>query len=230
MELKKSKKADLEWRKPTFLQLGLVVALLLVFISFELIGSREKPEGKIFNDKQDGWDVLPDIPKIDQSKALPMPPKQLAETLIETVKTTVGLDDLVIDAGVKPDDVIPDVVYVIVDTKIDEPLLDDIPFKVVEEMPEYPDGDDARLKFLQENLVYPKYAREVGLEGKVYVGFVVERDGSLSNFTIKRSVAPILDEEALRVVKMMPKWNPGQQRGKAVRVEYQIPITFTLMN
>jgi protein TonB len=99
---------------------------------------------------------------------------------------------------------------------------------MVDKHPEYPGGDEARIKLLQENLQYPRAAREAGIEGKVFVGFVVEKDGSLTNFSIVRGVHPLLDNEALRVVKMMPKWIPGKQRGKAVRVQYQVPITFKL--
>jgi len=99
---------------------------------------------------------------------------------------------------------------------------------IVETMPEYPGGDEARIKFLAENLVYPQEAKEKKIEGRVFIGFVVEIDGSLTNFSVVRSIHPLLDKEALRVVKLMPKWIPGEQRGKPVRVQFQIPVTFTL--
>jgi len=98
----------------------------------------------------------------------------------------------------------------------------------IDVLPEYPGGDEARIKHLINNLEYPKYAREVGLEGRVEIGFIVEKDGSMSNFTAIKSVHPILDEESLRVIKLMPKWIPGKKDGKTVRVQWQIPITFTL--
>jgi TonB family protein len=97
-----------------------------------------------------------------------------------------------------------------------------------EENPEYPGGEEARLKFLQENIVYPKIALETGLEGRVQVSFVVEPDGRITNVELLRGRAPSLDEEALRVTKLMPRWKPGKQQGEAVRVQYQMPITFTL--
>ena len=103
------------------------------------------------------------------------------------------------------------------------------PFILVEVMPEFRGGDDARLKFLMENVFYPKKAREEKLQGKVYVGFIVEADGSLTNFSIIRSSGhSVLDEEALRVVKLMPNWIPGKQRGKPVRVQYMMHIIFSL--
>jgi protein TonB len=101
-------------------------------------------------------------------------------------------------------------------------------FLMGEVVPEFPGGDEARVKFLQENLVYPLKAREQGIEGKVWIGFVVETDGSLSNFTIVKGIDPILDNEALRVAKLMPKWIPGKERGKNVRVSFNLPITFSL--
>ena len=97
-----------------------------------------------------------------------------------------------------------------------------------EVLPEYPGGDNARIQLLIDNLIYPREARERGLEGKVIVDFVVEKDGRLTNFTIKESAHPILDAEALRVIKLMPNWLPGKEQGKVVRVYFQIPITFAL--
>ena len=100
---------------------------------------------------------------------------------------------------------------------------------IEEQMPEFPGGDEARVKFIQENLQYPKEAREKGLEGRAMVGFVVEADGSVFIAEIRESSGhPILDEEAVRVIKSMPKWKPGYQRGKAIRVYMAMPITFKL--
>ena len=99
-------------------------------------------------------------------------------------------------------------------------------FVIVEVMPEFPGGVEARTKFINENIRLPKLLEQVDIEGRVFIGFVVEEDGSLTNFKVIRSVHPILDEEALRVAKLMPNWIPGKQRGKPVRVQYQIPINF----
>ena len=101
-------------------------------------------------------------------------------------------------------------------------------FLVVEKMPRYPGGEPARKKFFTENLKYPKQVKEKGIQGKVYVTFVVEKDGSITNVKILRGVDPLLDNEALRVVRSMPKWEPGTQRGKNVRVQFNIPIKFAL--
>jgi len=103
---------------------------------------------------------------------------------------------------------------------------DTLIFVIVEEMPEFPGGIEAMNQFIRENLRWP--IRDADIEGRVFVGFVVEKDGSLTNFEIIRGVAPVLDDEALRVVKLMPNWKAGKQRGKEVRVQYIVPVNFTL--
>ena len=224
MELKKSVKADLEWRKPTFLQIGLVASLLIVYLAFELVGSREKADELVGV----GTQLIEDekVIQTEQPKdPPPPPPQQMAVSLIEIVADNIRLEDFVVDAEATIDMVVDEVVYV--EAAVEEVKEAEI-FVIVEVLPEYPGGDEARIKFMKENLVYPKWARDAGVEGRVMVGFVVEPDGRLTNFSVVRSVAPVLDEEAVRVAKMMPKWIPGKQRGRAVRVQFQIPITFTL--
>ena len=101
-------------------------------------------------------------------------------------------------------------------------------FTVVEQMPLFPGGDAALMGYLRDNIHYPTVAAENGVQGRVVVGFVVERDGSITDVNVLRSVDPSLDREAMRVVKSMPKWTPGKQNGSAVRVKYQVPVTFRL--
>ena len=101
-------------------------------------------------------------------------------------------------------------------------------FTVVEQMPMFPGGDGALMGYLRDNIHYPTVAAENGVQGRVVVGFVVERDGSITDVNVLRSVDPSLDREAMRVVKSMPRWTPGKQNGSAVRVKYQVPVTFRL--
>ncbi|MBO4542993.1 MAG: energy transducer TonB [Bacteroidales bacterium] len=133
----------------------------------------------------------------------------------------------------------------------DKPETQDEIFWVVEQMPEFPGGDEAMFKYLSDNLSYPKQAREAGIQGKVMVGFVVEADGRITNVeaihyvpitdnkidskksntksaTLAIYLQKELENEGIRVIKAMPKWIPGKQRGKNVRVAYRCPITFTL--
>jgi protein TonB len=225
MELKKSIKADLEREKVSFFLIGLVIALLLVYMAFELVGSREKSEVMFASAAQ-----LVEEEKViqtEQPKELPPPPpQQMSQTIIEIVSDVTTVEDFTIDAESDEHLEVEEVVYV-EDTREEEVKEAEI-FTVVEELPEFPGGDEARQKFLKDNLEYPRIARETGLEGRVQIGFVVEPDGRLTNFKVLRGRAPSLDEEALRVAKLMPKWKAGKQRGKAVRVQYQMPITFTL--
>ena len=101
-------------------------------------------------------------------------------------------------------------------------------FDVVEEMPSFPGGQGALMAFLNSNIKYPVVAQENGVQGRVIVGFVVERDGSITDVKVMRSVDPSLDREAQRVVKAMPRWKPGKQNGSAVRVKYTVPVVFRL--
>ena len=101
-------------------------------------------------------------------------------------------------------------------------------FGVVEEMPSFPGGQGALMQYLASNIKYPVVAQENGVQGRVIVSFVVERDGSISDVKVARSVDPSLDREAQRVVKSMPKWKPGKQNGSAVRVKYTVPVVFRL--
>ena len=101
-------------------------------------------------------------------------------------------------------------------------------FDVVEEMPSFPGGQGALMSFLNSNIKYPVVAQENGVQGRVIVGFVVERDGSITDVKVMRSVDPSLDREAQRVVKAMPRWKPGKQNGAAVRVKYTVPVVFRL--
>ncbi len=101
-------------------------------------------------------------------------------------------------------------------------------YQIVEEMPEFPGGEDKLVEFVSKNLCYPQKAKEKGIQGRVFVGFIVEKDGSVSNVTNLRSVDSVLDAEAMRVIQSLPKWKPGKHNGEFVRVSYQIPIFFKL--
>ena len=101
-------------------------------------------------------------------------------------------------------------------------------FEVVEQMPTFPGGDAALMEFLRKNVVYPVVAQENGVQGRVVISFVVERDGSITDVKVARSVDPSLDREAARVVKSMPNWIPGKQNGSSVRVKYNVPVSFRL--
>ena len=122
-------------------------------------------------------------------------------------------------------DTIPGETYTAVGTY--EPVQGDV-FDVVEEMPQYPGGPQALFKFLGENVHYPEEAEKAGIQGRVIATFIVEKDGSISQPTVVKSVDPLLDAEAIRVISAMPNWKPGKQNGKVVRVKYTVPLSFNL--
>lgn len=120
--------------------------------------------------------------------------------------------------------------------KVNEKVVDEVPpaveetkvFDVVEQMPQYKGGDAALMDYLNKSIKYPVIAEENGIQGRVVCTFVVERDGSITDVKVVRSVDPSLDKEAVRVLKAMPKWIPGKQNGSAVRVKFTLPVTFKL--
>ena len=114
--------------------------------------------------------------------------------------------------------------YIIVDGN----LVSNEIFQIVEEMPQFPGGEQKLMEYISENIKYPQNARETGIQGRVFVGFIVEPDGSVSNVKLLRGIGGGCDEEAIRVIKSLPKWEPGKQRGKAVRVAYQLPVFFRI--
>lgn len=120
--------------------------------------------------------------------------------------------------------------------KVNEKIVDEIPeavedtkvFEVVEQMPQFPGGDAALMQFLSSHIKYPVVAEENGIQGRVVCTFVVEKNGSITDVKVVKSVDPSLDKEAQRVIKSMPNWIPGKQNGSAVRVKYTVPVTFRL--
>jgi protein TonB len=110
-----------------------------------------------------------------------------------------------------------------------EPIKEEV-FQIVEQMPEFPGGEIALRNYIAEHLKYPASAQEMGIQGKVYVTFVVDKNGNVTNATIVRGIDPALDNEALRVINSLPKWTPGKQRGIPVSVSYTVPINFTLVS
>ncbi len=225
MELKKSIKADLEWRKPIFFQIGIFLSLLIVLAMFELFGTSEKDAVEF---EYSGAIVTEDvILQTEQPKELPPPPPApMTTTIIEIIDDNIRIEtDFEVDAESDESTVTQEYEYV---EYVPEEVQEEEIFVVVEESPEFPGGEEARLQFLRDNIVYPRIARDAGVEGRVIVGFVVEPDGRITNVKIIRGKVQSLDEEALRVTKMMPRWKPGKQRGKSVRVQFTMPITFLL--
>ena len=224
MEAKKAKKANLESKKTIFIQIGLIISLAVVLSAFEY-KSYEKRD--IVFEKRTTGDIVEDLTQITVHKV--EVPKHIAPksvTVINIIENTVDFEDIVdIEAGADDNTKIDDWVPTVEDDIFeDEP----VPFINLESYPSFQGGEIERRRFLAENLKYGQMAKESGIQGKVFIGFVVELDGSISNVKIMRGIGGGCDEEALRVTNLMPRWIPGKQRGKTVRVMYNMAIKFTL--
>lgn len=224
MEARKTKKADLEGKKGYFFEIGLIVALLVVFAAFEY-----KSYDKITVDiATRAVDDTPEeiIPITEQKVKPPPPPPPKQVTKITIVEDDVEVEDE-IDIDVEADDETEMEEYIPVEEEEEEIEEAEI-FTVVEAMPEFPGGMGKLMAFLANNIKYPSFAKETNIQGRVFINFVVEPDGSISNVKVLRGIGGGCDEEAVRVVESMPNWKPGMQRGKPVRVSYNLPVKFTL--
>jgi protein TonB len=223
MEEKKSPKANIENKKLMFIQIGLIISLAVAWAVFE-IKSYDKME---FADVGRTAEVVEEeMVEITKQEQKPQPvevPKQT--TQIQVVEDDVEVEDVEINADVDQNEVIEE--YVAPEIEEEEIQEAEI-FTIVEEMPEFPGGTQKLADYLAKNIKYPQMARESGIQGRVFISFVVETDGSVSNVNVMRSLGGGCDEEAVRVVKSMPKWKPGKQRGKPVRVSYILPVNFKL--
>ena len=222
MEPKKSEKADLETKRGLFLQIGLVTALACVLLAFEWRsydkGVRSLGELKL-------EDIPEEIIPITKQEDKPPPPPPPAPLEIKIVEDDVEIEDEVIieDTEINQDTKME--VIEVQEEVVDEPEI----FTIVEEMPEFPGGgESALLKYLSGNIKYPPLARENNIQGTVYVTFEIDKSGKVKDVKILRGIGGGCDEEALRVVSRMPQWKPGKQRGKPVRVQYNLPVRFTL--
>jgi len=216
MEPKKNPEISLEKKKGLFFQIGLILALVIVLVAFEW-KSYEKVDYNLGQLNLD--DLEEEIIPITKQEIKPPPPPPPPPEVIEIVEDEVEIEDELEIEDTESDE----------DEEIEiEEDDDDEFFMVVENMPEFPGGDLGLMKYIQKNVKYPAIAKEYNITGKVYVSFIVDKSGSVTNVKIVRGVDKNLDAEALRVVKSLPKYKPGKQRGKAVRVMFTIPINFTL--
>ena len=223
MEEKKSPKANLENKKLMFTQIGLIISLAVAWIVFEIKSYDKREFADVGRTVEIVEEEMVEITKQEQKPQPVEVPKQT--TQIQVVEDDVEVEDIEINADVDQNEVIEE--YVAPEVE-EEDVVEAEVFTIVEEMPEYPGGLSKLTDYLTKNIKYPQMARESGIQGRVFVNFVVEPDGSVSNINVMRSLGGGCDEEAVRVVKNMPKWKPGKQRGKPVRVSYILPIVFTL--
>lgn len=221
MESKKNPKVDLEKRKSSFMWLGMVFALAIVLVAFEW---------KVFEKTQTDLGDL-DLDLIEEEiipqsiqKPPPPPPPPAPTTVIEIVddeeeiEEELEIEDLEIDQDTEIEFI----------EAVEEEVVEEEIFTIVEDMPSFPGGEAKLFEYLGKNIKYPQIAKEAGISGIVYVNFVVGTNGKINDVKVLRGIGGGCDEEAIRVVKNMPQWTPGKQRGKPVKVSYNLPIRFSL--
>ena len=228
MKPKKTEKADLENRRGLYLEIGLVVVLVAALVAFNVKSYDNKKIEVVQRTAADETEEMV-IQTQDDTPPPPPPPEQPEVTtelnIIEDdaeSENEIGIVNAEVTDKTENIEITP--VVVEQEEEEDEQVI----FQVVEQDPEFPGGVDALYKFIQSNIKYPQLAKENNITGRVFVTFVVEKDGSVSNVKAARDIGGGCGAEAVRVVKSMPKWTPGKQRGKAVRAAYTLPVNFTL--
>ena len=225
MQLKKSQKASLEDKKVVYVLMGFVFVLSLCYVALEWT-EKEVTKYEVA-DTEFTFEEEVEIQQTTQETTPPPPPPPVQEVeVLNVVEDDVETESIEINTEDDKD------VEVVIAAPVEAPVEEEeeeVVFVVVETMPEFPGGQQALFKYLSENVKYPVIAQENGIQGRVICQFVVNKDGSIVDVEVVRSGGDAsLDKEAVRVIKSMPKWKPGKQRGKAVRAKYTVPVNFRL--
>ena len=228
MEIKKSEKANLENKKLLFIEIGLILSLLIVYVALEWT-SKETNTAVL----EDNTEILIEEEIISTNMETPPPPPAapkipVLSDQIDIVDDEIELED---DMFMNLEDDSSLGVEIMDYVEVQEEVVEEeaIPFQLVEEKPSFQGGDANQFsKWVNSRLVYPEIAKENGVSGRVTLQFTVEKDGSVTKVRVLRGVDPSLDKEAVRVVSMSPKWKPGKQRDRAVPVTYTFPVIFQL--
>ena len=221
MEIKKYPKYDLENYHQLFLNIGLIVALTAVIIAFEW-RTYDRGAGMDLGVIEDNFEDLLEIPPTEQP---PPPPPVIQQPEIIEVPDEEEIEEEIeieLDVEFEEELIVEELVFEEPEEEVEEI------FTIVEDQPEFPGGIGAFYKYVATNLRYPAQARRMGIAGKVFVQFVVEKDGRLTDVQILKGIGAGCDEEALRVIKKSKAWKPGRQRGRPVKVRMIIPINFRL--
>lgn len=220
MELRKNPDADLEKRKLSFWAIGLLTSLAFTLVAFEWTTFERTAEGLGALE----LDLLEEEVIPPSATPPPPPPPPPAPTqVLEIVEDEVEIQETeVVNMEVTEN------TQVEAPVQREEEVVEEQIFTIVEEMPEYPGGEIEMRKYLGKAIKYPQMAQDAGISGTVFLTFEVDKDGNIKDVKVLRGIGGGCDEEAVRVVKAMPKWKPGKQRGKPVRVQFTLPVKFTL--
>lgn len=224
MKTKKTKKADLENKRPLFFSIGLLLSLSIVFLAFEWKSPVKKVETfNPLNIEAPVEEMMP-ITKEEEKKEIVLLKPEIIDFELVSDETEIKDDFDFFDSEIGKDDPVDIQVFV---PKTEEKE-DDMPVWITDEMPEFPGGMASLLKFINSSVKYPVIAQENGIQGKVIITFVIDKEGEVTNVKVFRGIDSSLDAEAMRVVKNLPKWKPGKQNGRPVKVNYNVPINFVL--
>lgn len=225
MEPKKTQKADLENKRGMFLQIGLVASLGIMLLAFEW-STRDIDTGELKSDQEEAEEEIIPITRQQEVKPPPPPPPPQVVEEINIVDDDVDIEDELDLGDVEADQ---DMSFEIQEFEEEEEAGEEEVFFIVEDMPEFKGGDlnDFRA-WVQKNMSYPTIAQENGISGRVIVQFAINSNGEVEDVRVVRGVDPSLDNEAIRAVKASPKWSPGKQRGKPVKVQFTMPVVFVL--
>ncbi|MBR6171499.1 MAG: energy transducer TonB [Bacteroidaceae bacterium] len=236
MDANKTLNEELQGQKSTNMLIGYVLSLALMFVAFEYTQREVKvvEEGKIYDFKMEE-DMIP----ITHQEEMMAPPPAAAPTVMEVINE-VEDDTELPEEEIQTTEEVNQAITTVVGTGAPTAVVsgpsgpvvenddDDRIFETVEENAQFPGGDEACMKWLQEHIKYPQICIEQSVQGRVQVSFVVNRDGSIVDVKVLRSPDPNLSKEAERVVKMMPKWKPAKQNNKTVRSRFNLPVNFRL--
>jgi protein TonB len=223
MEAKKNPKADLSKKTTLFLNIGLVISLSLVIMAFEW---KFYDDGELMDLGQVS-DEFEDVMEIPPTEQPPPPPPKIQQPEIIEVPDEEEIEEEIevdLDVEITEETVVEDIVF---DEPVEEEVAEEI-FTIVEDQPSPKGGMAAFYEYVGKKLKYPAQARRMGIEGKVFVEFVVDKDGTITSVKAIKGIGAGCDEEATRVIQNAPKWNPGKQRGRPVKVRMILPITFKL--
>lgn len=228
MEIKKSEKASLENKRLLFVEIGLVFSLLVVYGAFEYSSKEKKDSGLV---EETAVVEIEDMIPITQET--PPPPPEAPKIPILSDQIDIVDDNIEIDNDFQSlednSNMGVDIIDYVEQAEEEAVEEEEVPFSIVEDKPKFQGGDANDFsKWVNAHLEYPEIAKENGVQGKVFLQFTVGTDGKVSNVKVVRGVDPSLDKEAARVVASSPKWTPGKQRDRVVKVTYTFPVIFQL--
>ncbi len=223
IEIKKEKKKWIQTHHPLFLSIGLCISLLFVNAAFIWETEKTKPILE-YSELQGNTNEVMDIPISKQPP--PPPPKKMVELFVikEVEEEVMDEIEINLDVEISEESEIEEVVY---EEVVEEERVDEV-FSIVESMPSPYGGISAFYDYVNENINYPKPALRMEISGRVFVKFIVEKDGSISGINVVKGIGAGCDQEAIRVLSQAPKWEPGKQRGRPVRVSMILPIAFVM--